>query len=817
MTVLVDPRQTNFELKYLVAQSAKIEPRKIQTYSAKLAADLCFDDSQLVQYINDANHVVTAEYQVHRERFTDEVKSCAAMKYLVEPESTSSSSSSSIYDLLLQNCDKASSECARVIWSCLDYLPTYKPFIDRVKAADYTTTFDSPNRAVVAYSLEICNNILQANPDDFIAGYDLSIDKRKLILKNFIEKQGFTKILDIVLHTEANSDFINFKILSVCINLLSYFIKRLKTPLEAWDEQLKILISPDNRYASAVSEKLLLLAGINSEAKDITFMENALDVISSILSFIDITPTIVKFPQAKSLLQKVFNSSSSKSRELASSFAIKIGKAQIVIIDWLLESINLLEYSKCDAALEMFSALNELFKIWSLSQTSKKENIDGVFARVAALFSDKLTAVCELRPSQCGIYLTSLLESINQLINCDVNYLNGTALRENLHVTLYDRLLFPFQARFTAEFSPLNAESAKFDNENDGLCDNLQVRCATFTVLASYCGSNPVAMEYVISQIGQLNEFYSRNGVSEQWNVSLSREMRQPGIKYVGLKNQGLTCYMNSLLQQIFMNVDMRETILKTPLPSYHRASFRKLEDMVGRHYFMPNGTRLYVKNYNPASKSFLVDQESKGKPVEEKTVNSIMLSNRSLFKEVPPADAKPVTEADEKAIKIFDELQRVFCYLKYSNKRFYDPRQFVEACKTLNMNYDVYSQNDSTEFYAQVLDRMETAMKGSYTGVNMWDKIKQNLQGSMAYTKTPKECEIYAIDKKNCGHVKGAREQGFTSIELSIRGKESIEEALMDMMKGELMDGDNKIKCEDCNKYVATVRNTSIGALPKH
>jgi len=206
-------------------------------------------------------------------------------------------------------------------------------------------------------------------------------------------------------------------------------------------------------------------------------------------------------------------------------------------------------------------------------------------------------AVCESRPPHCGIYLTSLLESINQLINCDVNYLNGTPLRDNLHVTLYNRLLFPFQARFTAvEVSPLGGESAaNFDNENDGLCDNLQARCAAFTVLASYCGSNPVAMEYVISQISQLNEFYSRNSVAEQWNVSLSREMRQPGIKYVGLKNQGLTCYMNSLLQQIFMNVEMRETILKTPLPSYHRFSFRKCEDMVGRHYINAAGTNIYL------------------------------------------------------------------------------------------------------------------------------------------------------------------------------------------------------------------------------
>ena len=49
----------------------------------------------------------------------------------------------------------------------------------------------------------------------------------------------------------------------------------------------------------------------------------------------------------------------------------------------------------------------------------------------------------------------------------------------------------------------------------------------------------------------------------------------------------------------------------------------------------------------------------------------------------------------------------------KLSKRRFFDPVQFVEACRSLKLNFNVYHQNDAAEFVDQLLDRIETVTKG--------------------------------------------------------------------------------------------------------
>jgi uncharacterized UBP type Zn finger protein len=38
-----------------------------------------------------------------------------------------------------------------------------------------------------------------------------------------------------------------------------------------------------------------------------------------------------------------------------------------------------------------------------------------------------------------------------------------------------------------------------------------------------------------------------------------------PGESYCGIANQGSTCYLNSFIQSLFMNVDFRNEILNHP------------------------------------------------------------------------------------------------------------------------------------------------------------------------------------------------------------------------------------------------------------
>ena len=176
-----------------------------------------------------------------------------------------------------------------------------------------------------------------------------------------------------------------------------------------------------------------------------------------------------------------------------------------------------------------------------------------------------------------------------------------------------------------------------------------------------------------------------------------------------------------------------------------------------------------------------------------------------------------PLSERDEAALRVLEQLQRTFCFMQFSKRRYFDPRAFVDACKTLNLNFNVYHQNDAAEFCDQLLDRIENATQGKHTSQNVWNDViqKQIFGGKSLYQKIPQGCEAYNTDKQECGHWQSSRLESFLKIELLIRGKDKIDDSLAEMIIGELMDGDNKVDCDVCAQKKATIRRTCIGNLP--
>jgi ubiquitin carboxyl-terminal hydrolase 9/24 len=77
--------------------------------------------------------------------------------------------------------------------------------------------------------------------------------------------------------------------------------------------------------------------------------------------------------------------------------------------------------------------------------------------------------------------------------------------------------------------------------------------------------------------------------------------------------------------------------------------------------------------------------------------------------------DEDLIKESDDeaKARHLFEEVQRTFIHLDEGSRgRCFDPRAFVEACACLKLEFDVWQQNDASEFAMKLLDRMETALK---------------------------------------------------------------------------------------------------------
>jgi ubiquitin carboxyl-terminal hydrolase 9/24 len=167
--------------------------------------------------------------------------------------------------------------------------------------------------------------------------------------------------------------------------------------------------------------------------------------------------------------------------------------------------------------------------------------------------------------------------------------------------------------------------------------------------------------------------------------------------------------------------------------------------------------------------------------------------------------DTCDITETEDEASsrRLLEEIQRTFVHLEEGSRgRCFDPRSLVEASGCLKLEFDVWQQNDASEFSMKLLDRLEVSLKRwaprNFKFLTHTFGLKQTKQ---------KIC-------KECG-LKTNREENLMNIDCQIRGKADIHEALSTMCEVEFMEGDNKVFCDRCKKKCDTVLRTAISALP--
>lgn len=321
--------------------------------------------------------------------------------------------------------------------------------------------------------------------------------------------------------------------------------------------------------------------------------------------------------------------------------------------------------------------------------------------------------------------------------------------------------------------------------------------------------------------------------------------LRNPS-KYSGLRNQGCTCYMNSFLQQLFMMPSLRKAMCAAPIPSILRKSGGGMAsngvELVGKKISLQwetgvpydavvegfdASTGMHTIRYCPifttkgSSNQSLLDDITRmpaelpeefflteGRPGKETGVFDVITKNTTesslgekgdngkddLFKE---------NEDESAARNLFEEVQRTFIHLDEGSRgRCFDPRALVEACACLKLEFDVWQQNDASEFAMKLLDRMEIALKkwapAHFQHLEHTFRLKQTKQ------KICKKCSLTTN-----------REENLMSIDCQIRGKTDIHEALATMCEVEYMEGNNKVFCDRCKENTDTVLKTAISALP--
>ena len=123
------------------------------------------------------------------------------------------------------------------------------------------------------------------------------------------------------------------------------------------------------------------------------------------------------------------------------------------------------------------------------------------------------------------------------------------------------------------------------DDEQDKapICDSSSTRQAAFGVLSAYLAIAPEPFEDALQEVIDLSTSASQQ-IKCAWGLQVSNDVKRADVTFSGLKNQGCTCYMNSLLQQFFMNTSFRAAILNTNMRECHRSTLwhRAPEGLVG-------------------------------------------------------------------------------------------------------------------------------------------------------------------------------------------------------------------------------------------
>ncbi|XP_075815088.1 ubiquitin carboxyl-terminal hydrolase 9Y-like [Microtus pennsylvanicus] len=239
----------------------------------------------------------------------------------------------------------------------------------------------------------------------------------------------------------------------------------------------------------------------------------------------------------------------------------------------------------------------------------------------------------------------------------------------------------------------------------------------------------------------------------------------RPPKGFVGLKNAGATCYMNSVIQQLYMIPLIRNSIL----------SIENIGSNINDDTF---------KDEKQDSKSHVDPRDIFGYPLQ--------------FEDKPTLSK--VEDRKEYNIGVLKHLQIIFGHLASSQLQYYVPRGFWQQFRLWGEPINLREQHDALEFFNSLVDSLDEAFKA----LGHPTMISNVLGGSFADQKICQGCP----HKYEC-------EESFTTLNVDIRNHQNLLDSLEQYIKGDLLEGANAYHCEKCDKKVDTVKRLLIKKLP--
>jgi len=289
-------------------------------------------------------------------------------------------------------------------------------------------------------------------------------------------------------------------------------------------------------------------------------------------------------------------------------------------------------------------------------------------------------------------------------------------------------------------------------------------------------------------------------------NVSSSNESEfdpteydKSSTGYVGLTNLTATCYLNSMMQQLFMMPEFRNKVLAVD-------------------------TTPCVVAAAEAEKKTNTPTAAAGAGASGATV----VTTPATASGAAPADSGA---AGVGADNLLYQLQMLFGSLQEGEKKSYNPASFCRAFRDHDGKpIDVRVQQDVDEFFNALCDRLEAALKANKEECAKLTKgadsaetpepIQPNASGNASVVpdlvKETFGGELeHQLLCQDCPHT-SFRTEAFSALPLSVANKSTLQSSLDTFITGEMLEGDNSYLCSICKKKVRTLKRVVVKTLPQ-